>query len=759
MSRALRRLVPSMFTRRLLLLAAVAVGVALLLAGKLAWLTLIEGSVRRQRAEQVLTVASYPRTARGRILDCKGRVLAEDVPSEDLAVNYAVITDEWAYTQARSKAYNANRHRWRQLTPTERQTLIGPYQPAFEDQTEQLWQTLSQLSGVPRAELKDRRATIARKVKQLADHVWMARRATEARRLGQAVPLWKVAQPIEEQKAPHALLPAVDAQLRVSVERRIAAAGAGQGPEVWKMVSFIDSKRRHYPLEACTVAVSRHNLPGELQHSDAIELEIQGVALHTIGDLRTVEGRDINGAQSNPFANRGIVVNLAGYRPGDLKGRGGIERSQEQRLRGSRGRRFVERATGNTIKALSISPVPGRDVQLSLDIQLQARIEALMSHDERIGLMRRQRWHYSGIPDEVLGEAMNGAAVVMDVASGEIRAAVTVPGVSRADVRDHYMDLLEDEARLPLWNRPVQMAYQPGSTVKPAVLVAAVTDQVLAYDETIECLGMLDPDKRHQLRCWIYKVGGGHHGPLNGPESIKHSCNVFYFNLGRRLGGLRLVTWYDRLGVGRRPGSGLLEEARGNLPALPDPTRMSGLDDEDAPALSRGNAILMAIGQGPIRWTPLQASAVYATIARQGSASHPTFVARGDSPVQADQVWRIDPRAAAMALDGLYRAANEPGGTVHHLSLIDGKPAIFDMPGVRIYAKSGTADSGRNWTDSQGTVRDRDHAWTICLVQRDGSDAPDFVVVVVVEDGGSGGAVAGPIVNQILHEMRMEGYL
>ena len=96
MPRALRRLVPSMFNRRLLLLATAALAATCLLAAKLAWLTLVEGAVRKDSAERVLKRTSHPRTARGRILDCKGRILAADVPSDDLAVHYSVITGEWA---------------------------------------------------------------------------------------------------------------------------------------------------------------------------------------------------------------------------------------------------------------------------------------------------------------------------------------------------------------------------------------------------------------------------------------------------------------------------------------------------------------------------------------------------------------------------------------------------------------------------------------------------------------------------------------
>ena len=743
MSRALRRLIPSMFNRRLLLLATVGAAFAVVLATKLYWLTVVEGGFRRELAELVLTRTSYLKTSRGSIFDCKGRILAADVPCDDLAVDYSVITGDWAYDRAASKAKSANRYEWSQFSAAQREELIAASQPPFDKQIDLLWQTLSQIGGVDPQELAERRAMIVRKVERMAMHVWIDRRTRIERQSGTRVPISDVADPIREQEEAYAILPAVGPRQRVEIERRIDRAEAAAAPDVWSMLSFVDSKQRAYPQETCTVAVSRHNLPGDLQHDDAVEVRVDGVAFHTIGDLRTVQATDLDGARGQPFLRNG-VEDLAGYRDGDLKGRRGIERSHEQLLRGTRGRRIIDRTTDKPIPALGVDPVPGRDVTLSLDIQLQARIQALLSHDKRIGLMRRQRWHYRGIPDEVLGEPLNGAAVVMDIATGEVRAAVSVPNVSRAEMRGGYRRTEGDADHAQLWNRPVQMPYPPGSTIKPIVLAAAVTAGKLGYNETIICAGMLDTERPGELRCWIYKTSGGKHGALTGPEAIKHSCNVFFFSLGRRLGGESLVTWFSRFGLGRRLGCGLDEESRGDLPDLDNPPDVA-------------LATIMGIGQGPVRWTPIQAAAAYATIARKGRFVRPTFLAGENNSPPPEQDWHIDPHGAEMAMDGLRQAVGE-GGTVHQMLLLDRAP-IFDIEGVRIMAKSGTADTGKDWTDSRGVVRDIDDSWTICLVQREDSTQPDFVVVVVVEAGGSGAAVAGPIVNQILYEMRMEGYL
>ena len=143
------------------------------------------------------------------------------------------------------------------------------------------------------------------------------------------------------------------------------------------------------------------------------------------------------------------------------------------------------------------------------------------------------------------------------------------------------------------------------------------------------------------------------------------------------------------------------------------------------------------------------------------------MVGEHDQP-QASADLGMDPRGVELAMRGLEDAVNQRYGSAHSLSMLDREP-IFNIPGVRLYGKSGTAQAVSQWVDEDNDgrftrgvdrlVRRGDHAWVICLVQRPGSPRPDYVVAVVVEYGGSGGAVAGPVVNQILHAMRAEGYL
>jgi penicillin-binding protein 2 len=379
--------------------------------------------------------------------------------------------------------------------------------------------------------------------------------------------------------------------------------------------------------------------------------------------------------------------------------------------------------------------------------------------------MVRQPWHEREARAATLGEPLNGAAVVLDIAQGQVLAAVTVPGFTLRQLDQEPVEFWDSpwsRRNLPRIYRPVGMPYQPGSTVKPLVLAGACTDGHIGPGSTIECQGALDMSNPDRNRCWLFKLSMTGHRHLAGPEAIMRSCNVFFYTLGQRLGPQRLVWWYDRFNLGRPLGIELGEEHSGRLPDL----RRS--HEPNAPGFALHDAIQMGIGQGPIEWTPLQAANAYATLARGGLAIAPTFLLRprdGHRPTGIDL--GLNPHGVKMAMEGLDRGVNDSDGTSNHISLL-GRQRIFNVEGVTIMGKSGTADSGPRWMDidgdghvdaDDGEVIRADHAWFIGLVKRRGSAKPDFVIVVVVEYGGSGGAVAGPIANQILHAMRAEGYI
>ena len=759
----MRQMMPSMFSRRLLLLAVGAFVVVGVLLGQLSRLTVVEAAIWREKAEAVLVHRRLIPTARGQILDRRMRVLAVDKPGYDVCVRYPVITGDWAYQQGRRAAYRANRHLWQQIDDEQRQRLIAQYQRPFNEEVQDLWQALSQVEEGGRQRLEAQKDIVIRRVKQTASVVWARRLERRLEEEEEGVSLADVSGPIGEQLAAHALLTNVSPSSLVRVRSLIARAIHDPEMAVWGQVSIEASRYRRYPFETMTLELDRSTLPIPLRQSRPVEVTLEGVGQHLIGALRGIWKED---ADRRPYRTTDgddqMMIDLGGYLPGDRTGRWGIEKSQEDRLRGVRG---LVASRLDLDQQDRREPVAGGDVVLTVDIQLQGRIQAIM--DPQFGLMKVQAWHSNSPSQDPLspqyGQPLNGVAVVLDVANSYVLAAVSMPAFSLRQLHEDPSSVWGDKVNQPFLNRPIARAYQPGSTVKPLVLAAGVTDRKIGYDQKITCAGHLDPDANDRYRCWIYKLYDSVHGPLGASEAIARSCNIYFYTMGRRLGAQRLVGWYNQLGLGKVTGCGLDEEVGGDLPDL---------DHSDSPysaGFSSADAIFMAIGQGPVRWTALQAAGCYATLARGGYAISPTFVMVGqpDRP-QIGRDLGLDPRGVELAMQGMADAVNRRYGTAHSLSLLDREP-VFNIEGVRLYGKSGTAQGVPLWVDVDGDGRftreiDRiakrgDHAWVICLVQRPGSPRPDYVVAVVVEYGGSGGTVAGPVVNQILHAMRAEGYL
>ena len=773
-----------MFQRRLLLLMSAAVILMGVAVAQLGNLTIAQGAERRKQAESALTQGYLIPTIRGRVLDRKERLLAVDRPSDDIAINYSVITGEWAYRKGRREARSANRTRWSTISFEERELLIAGFQHKYEQQIDRMWTTLCTLSATPREEIEARRSAIARRVQQIASHVWieqMRRRAAmNADELGR-LPDDDAEEPLEavrEQRSAHAILTDVDAQAVSQIRQFIGAAqsqlatpaaatlpGSTAAPvvdEVWAQVKVQASTERAYPLETIRVQVDRRTFPGPLKDSHPLEIELEGIGSHIIGSMRNIWREDTDAAKRPLILAKGDgsePFDLGGYLPGDKVGAWGAERSMEQKLRGNRGQ-VLEHL--DTLAQDRREPAAGGDVVLSIDINLQARVQAVM--DPRAGLMRAQPWHqkdaYLDPLRPQLGDPLVGSAIVLDIASGEVLAAVSTPALKRRELKENPAQVYEDAVNRPYLNRVIGQALQPGSLVKPLVLAAAISDRKLGYDEAITCNGFLDAGQPNRLRCWIFKGYHLTHGPLLGPEAIARSCNIFFFTLGRRMGGPKLVSWYDKFNLGRQTDCGLGEEVDGDLPSL------AKSSSPIAPGFTLADATFMAIGQGPMLWTPLQAANAYATLARGGIALPPTFVLDSSRPRPTTDLG-LDPKGVELALRGLDDAVNKDYGTAHHLAMLN-KELIFNVPGVKIYGKSGTADAAplRTDTDHSGklTSRDRiiregDHAWVVTLVKKPGSPRPDYVIIAVVEFGGSGAATAGPVVNQILHAMRAEGYL
>ncbi|MBS0195473.1 MAG: hypothetical protein JSR77_01820 [Planctomycetes bacterium] len=786
-----------MFHRRLLLLTLLfGVGAAPLCV-QLSRLALVRGDDLRREAESRLVKRQWTPSVRGTILDRKGRVLAQDRPSFDVSVPYSVITGDWAREHAETVARRSiGLAGWLGLSPAEREEVVSQLLPAFQVHLERGWERLANTLGVPRDQLDARRDAIVTEITQRQEQV-VARRVelevAEAAKRGETLTdaarkaIEKRAnQPIAELKQAHVVAPRVGDDIGFacaalatedaapeSIELPDGRAAIVESLPVLPGLKVVDSGDRDYPYEAMTIAVDRSTLPRPVRAEDSLTIELEGVACHVLGRLRDQVFGDKKGADGAPdipgdatrrrayldanpaaaaLATTADGQDRGAYFENDRVGDGGVEGSQENSLRGLRGVQINHLDTG---EKEHVPAVAGDTVNLTLDIMLQARVQAAMSKE--LGLAVVQPWHGQESITQPVGATLNGAAVVLDIDTGEVLAMVSTPTYTRRQAREDPQYVFRDPVNTPFINRCIAKPYPPGSIVKAAVLAGAVTAGNYTADQRIACTGYLIPNRPDIYRCLIYKryhtthsIVLGH--DLDGSEAVMVSCNIFFYTMGKRMGVDGLVHMYREMGVGDPFGLGVGGEFAGQLGKF-----NTGAD------LAPPDAIQMAIGQGPVSWTPMHAANTYATLARGGVRRDPVLIRSRGRPDPRDL--NLSSAGVAMALKGLHDVVNAEHGTGGHLTFEGGvQEPIFNASGITIWGKTGTAtapDVRGPDPDGQGpgkgdVLESGDHSWFVILA---GRERPQFAIAVVVDYGGSGGKVSGPIANQIVHALIAEGYL
>jgi len=418
-----------------------------------------------------------------------------------------------------------------------------------------------------------------------------------------------------------------------------------------------------------------------------------------------------------------LTRELENYRDSDALGKSGVEKMCEKELRGRRGYQWFGRQGEMTASA---GAIPGGDVRLSIDIDLQARLEALLT-----------------------SKGYTGCIVVLSVPKGEVLAMVSVPTYDLNTYRRKYREL-SDDPNTPMIHRAVARCYPPGSTAKAIAALSGLASRTISESTEFECHRyFLDSDHDH-FKCW-HPYG---HGRLAVTQALKQSCNVFFYTLGGKMGCELMAEWFGLFGFGEVPGTHLPEEVEGALPTAEAIYRRWGR----APAPS--DAWLTPIGQGPITATPLQVANGMATIARGGVFQSPTVVVQGaDRPVVQRNL-NIGVSHLQAVKDGMYAVVNEPGGTAY--STFSELPPLED----KICGKTGTAQTPPLWRDLNGNgVLDRDTeilregytAWFAGFAPYHKSKIAFAVTLEYVE--GSGGKLAGPIAHEVVRICREMKYM
>jgi penicillin-binding protein 2 len=799
------RFIQSMFVRRLLGLACLtALGLSIL-AMRLADLTLRKGESLRVQAQNRLTRQAWTPTIRGTIYDRAGRVLAQDRASFSIAIDYQALTGEWSRAQARKLAARLVGMGWSQMSKSERTELVDALLPAFEDHSRRGWERLSRELDIPAVELEERRLEIVHTISNRQEQVIRQRvdqQVKKAAAQGNTLSETQIAAlkreasgPIAEMRQPHVVAPNVaemvgfacraliDEEAELLIPARSPAGQlAGLDTDRRELLPVVpglvvlDAGEREYPLESLDVTLDTSFFPSPIKGDDRV-ITVDGVLTHILGKMRSqiygdttseddkvIQGdasRRRHALDADPLLKAAAILptgeDRGAYREvGDRIGESGIEASQELSLRGLRGLHVTDLETN---ERTMLEPVSGKNVTLTIDAKLQATIQAAMSPDAGLAVVQPWQGSMTSDPDGVplaIGTPLAGAAVVLDIASGDILAAVSTPNYSRAQLASDPMGVYGDEIMRPAVNRPWAAEYPPGSIVKPLVFVGAYQHGEVGIDEHIACTGFYIPNRPGMLQCLIWKrYRTTHSVTLNHDpdpiEAIGVSCNIYFYTMGDRLGKRGIAEVYREFGVTEKFGMGAGYEAPGRLGS-------NGID-----SLKPGDAIQLGIGQGPMTWTPLHAANAYATLARGGIFRKPRVILNGDPDPGIDI--KLAPEAVAKALAGLDFAVNNPEhSTGHHLTINERREPIFNAPSVKVWGKTGTAtapdllddDPDGNGPLKGDKLRSGDHSWFVVLV---GRGQPQYAIAVIVEYGGSGAKVSGPIVNQIIHALVRENYL
>ena len=399
-----------------------------------------------------------------------------------------------------------------------------------------------------------------------------------------------------------------------------------------------------------------------------------------------------------------------GYNWNDLVGIDGVEAAFEDYLRGTDGTRIVTtNADGKVIEELwSIQPEPGGNVALTLDIDFQEQVEQILA--DSVGAMT-----------EADGVERGAAAAVVQVGTGEVLALASYPTFSLATFSRDYNDLLNDPA-LPMLNRATQWAFAPGSTFKPAVAVAALETGAITPTTKIRDLGAYHYYDM-TYNCWIYSSTGGTHGLINVTDAITVSCNYFFYEVGRLTGISTIDSYAAAFGLGEPTGIEIPER----VGTMTSPDYVNSLDGV---RWTDGLTLQAAIGQAYDLFTPIQLANYIATLAGGGTRYNAHLLKDvsgrdGAAPIYvydeppADTVSISDENLKAV-LSGMRKLVTD--GSVR---------AQFRNCVVDAAAKTGTAQTGGRGSTSNGV-----------FVAFAPYDDPQIALALIIEKGGSGGALA-----------------
>jgi penicillin-binding protein 2 len=464
----------------------------------------------------------------------------------------------------------------------------------------------------------------------------------------------------------------------------------------WQQVIALETHQLELPGVSLQVTPRRHYLYDSL-------------AAHLLGYVGEVTVKDLN--------------RFPDYRMGDDIGKFGLERSWESTLRGDSGGQEIEvDSIGRRLRMLREIPErPGNSVVMTIDLDLQR------------------------VAEDAIGTRA-GALVAIDPNTGYILAMASHPAynpnIFTGGIQSSAWHELITDPSHPLENRSIQGIYPPGSTFKVVDSIAGLMDGTLTTGTTYNCPGGIWFGNR-EYRCWR-KQG---HGNVSFHRAIVESCDVFFYDVGQRLGVDRIAAWAHALGLGKKTGIDLDNEKAGTIPS--SQWKEQRFHERWYPA----ETLSVAIGQGYVAVTPIQLAELAAEVANGGTLYKPQFVREVDAldgsvmntfPPVVENRTRIDPRVLDELRSAMGDVVNASDGT--------GKAAKID--GIMVAGKTGTAQvvkeaQGARTKETALSDKNRDHGWFMAFAP---IDHPKIAIACIIEHSGHGGSTAAPVVKAVMEK-------
>ncbi len=530
---------------------------------------------------------------------------------------------------------------------------------------------------------------------------------------------------------------------RISIVREQAGDVAAVLKEVARHIDLSEARQQQIVAETRRQAAFQPVIVrGELSYEDFAKMslrapEMPGILVemaatrsyprgrdfaHVLGYVAKASQSDLERLSDGTTRDEAKAIRRLFHHPNMRTGRSGLERYAEEWLRGEAGFRKLEaNAAGRIIRefdAPELAPKRGRDIHLTVDAELQ-----------RVAIDR-------------FGEE-SGAAVVLDIETGDILAFVSTPafdpndfvnGISQADY-----DLLRFSDRFPLYHKAYDGTYPPGSTFKMVVATAALEAGVINPNERVFC------NRRYRFgnntwHCW--KPGG--HGSVNMHQAIKGSCDVYFYETARRVGIEKLAETARKFGFGQRWELGL---TGGRSGVVPDDAWKR---ENRGEPWYEGETLNVGIGQGQVSASPLQLAIMSARIAAEGRIITPRIIGNGprpDADIPLDEP--LDGDIMRRMKAGMFGVTSEGGGTAY-------RSGDLGLGGPRLAGKTGTSQVRRiSATERRSGIlkgenidrKLRDHALFVAYAP---ADDPKYAISVIVEHGEGGSRTAAPIARDII---------